>query len=348
MALVIRAPDVDHAVEPAPAELVVMVGDVRRKIGGLARGTNHHIVPFVAQRDGIEPERTASLGQMASLPQRRDRPIVVAGGGVLVLEQPALAEPVVEIHADGVQVIADQVDHLLPRDVADPADGRRLRQLQQVRSFGLHDFCRNVGDVISLIPVFRHLRLPAQSLLVTGPDRAVERLHLGTGVVDVVLPRNFVPGRLHGVRQGAAQHRPAGVPHVYRPRRIDADELDHHLTSGTRFRRAEPLPGGDDGFDLLLQPCVAELEVDETRWRRLQTGNLRTRLDAFRDQLGQVHRIRSCCPRQSQREVGGEIAVLRIVGPFDLDVRNGVHIDHPVAVGLLQGGSDDCSYGVFD
>ena len=49
LALVVGAPDVDHAIEVAHEELVIMVGDVGGGVGRPAVGADQHAVALVAQ-----------------------------------------------------------------------------------------------------------------------------------------------------------------------------------------------------------------------------------------------------------------------------------------------------------
>ena len=54
VAVVVRAPDIDHALEPAQV-LFAVVGDVRGEIGGLPVAAHHHAVLFVPEGRAFEP-----------------------------------------------------------------------------------------------------------------------------------------------------------------------------------------------------------------------------------------------------------------------------------------------------
>ncbi len=76
IAVVIGAPDIDHAVEAA-LQLVHVVGDVVREIGLLAVVAHQHPVFLVAIVGGTEPERSRpsrTHGRFSSDAQWRDRP----------------------------------------------------------------------------------------------------------------------------------------------------------------------------------------------------------------------------------------------------------------------------------
>src|SRR2546430_7275619 len=70
VAVMVGAPDVDHAVEAA-LELVEVVGDVGGEISVLAVLAPHHAVLLVAERAGSKPQRAALLEQM---PARLQQP----------------------------------------------------------------------------------------------------------------------------------------------------------------------------------------------------------------------------------------------------------------------------------
>ena len=101
------------------------------------------------------------------------------------------------------------------------------------------------------------------------------------------------------------------MSNMHRAGGVDTDELDHDLAAGANVGCAEGIAGDADGFDLLLQPRFAELEVDEARRRGGYAVDLRRALDALRDELGQLERVGAGGPGEAQRQVGGEVAVFR-------------------------------------
>ena len=231
---------------------------------------------------------------MAALAQPVHRPVVV-----LVLKQLAFAEPVVKVDTDSAQVLADYGYHLLPGQVAYAANRGRVVHFQVAISLGLNYVGRDVGDVVALIAIVRQLGLPTQGLLIPNPHRPVKCLHLRAGIVDVIFAGNVVSRRCQRVRQRAAQHGAAGVPHMHRPSRVDADKLDHHLAALANLCRAERVSSASHRLNLLLQPAIAEPEIDEPGRRRRHAGNLRPGFHPHGDSLGQLQRIGAGGPRQA-------------------------------------------------
>ena len=135
---------------------------------------------------------------------------------------------------------------------------------------------------------------------------------------------------------------------VYRAGGIDADELDHNLTAGADIRRAKGIAGGADGLNLLLQPGLAELEIDETRRRGSHALDFGGTLDSLRDELGQLERVGAGGTGEAQGQVGGEVAVLGVVGPLDLDVGHGIDADCAIPIRPFQGRGHRVGNGVSD
>ena len=69
VALMVGAPDVDHAVEAAHEELVVVVGDVRREVGGVAGRAHEDVVLVLAEGAAREPDGALFLRHVAPLAQ---------------------------------------------------------------------------------------------------------------------------------------------------------------------------------------------------------------------------------------------------------------------------------------
>ena len=267
---------------------------------------------------------------------------------ILVFKQRPFAEPVVKDDPDGCQVVADEVDHLGAGDVADAADGGLVGHPQVGVPVGGDDLAGDAGDVIALVAVFRHPGILPQGLLVARPDGAVEGFHLRAGVVDVVLPRDRVARRFQRVGQGAAQHSAAGMAHMDGAGRVDAHEFHHHPPAGAGGGVAESVAGGAHRFHLLLQPFLAEAEVDEPRRRGRYGGDFRAGVHPFRNLLGQPQRIGAGGAGQTQGQVGGEVPVFRVVGPFHLYVRHGGEADDAFPLGPFQRGLQGIGDGVFE
>ena len=107
LALVVGAPHVDDAVEPAHQELVAVVRDVAGEVrvvaalvGGLAQ---HALLAGIAERARVEPERAVLLPHEALLREQRDR----LADRLAVLDR-RLAEPLVVVDVDRLHLVLDE------------------------------------------------------------------------------------------------------------------------------------------------------------------------------------------------------------------------------------------------
>ncbi len=190
-ALVVGAEHVDHAVEAA-LQLVAEVGDVRSLVGGepaaLLRAEQHPVlVVAVLRRSHVDRSVGLVRGQ---LPEQL---------GQLALEL-ALARPAVEVDPEPLE--------------------RALDLLQHVRN-GVAVEQRELLDVRTAVTVLRRfLATPC------GLDGGSELLHLGAGVVVVVLPLDGVSGELAEPRHAVAVRAVPRRRHRDRPGRVRRHHLD--------------------------------------------------------------------------------------------------------------------------
>ena len=185
----VGAPNVDHAVVAAPPELVAVIGDVGCEVGGRAVAADNHVVLIGAKRGRREPLRAVAEDDVAALPQERHRLLVAP-----VRVQVAFAEPNVELHADAVEVGANDVQHPVERLLPQARRRFRLVHLQIARAAPLREFRAQLLEVRSLIAVLRQRRVFAQRLRVAGEHGAIEQFHLRARVVHVVLARHLESG----------------------------------------------------------------------------------------------------------------------------------------------------------
>ena len=78
VAVVVRAPDVEHPVV-APPELVEVVGDVRREVGELSRRAAQHAILVVAERRRAQPGRALGGVDVTVALEQCDRLVDTAG-----------------------------------------------------------------------------------------------------------------------------------------------------------------------------------------------------------------------------------------------------------------------------
>lgn len=93
MAMVIAAPDVDEQVEAA-VELILVVGDVRRKVGRVAVGADEHFVLFAAELGCLVPDSAVFFVSEAAVAQ-----VIDDSHDFAVLVQVAFEEPAVVMDA---------------------------------------------------------------------------------------------------------------------------------------------------------------------------------------------------------------------------------------------------------
>src|SRR5688500_8972917 len=100
-------------------------------------------------------------------------------------------------------------------------------------------------------------------------------IHLGAGIVVVVLALDLPASLGQHARQAVADGRVARMPNVQRPGWVGTDEFDLHPPPSAQWHRAVARAFADDRVDLLAQPVVAQGEVDEAWPGRLDTGQKR-------------------------------------------------------------------------
>ena len=182
VAVVVRAEHVDLLGE-APVLLAQVVRGVRGEVGGHAVLPDHHPVPVVAEVGRAQPHRAVGVEDVPLLAQ--------PGHGLLdraALVQGALAEPDVEVHVERGEHLLDlgQLGLVAERRGRRPAPRRRAASSRSGRCSST-TFARPV-DVLAGVAVLRD-RLAARP----RQHGRREVLHLGAGVVDVVLAGHLAP-----------------------------------------------------------------------------------------------------------------------------------------------------------
>ena len=209
--------------------------------------------------------------------------------------------------------------------------------LSESSAFAGQNFASQVCDVFADVAIGGHLGFLTLGLHIPGEIGPVESVHLGAGVIDVVLSGHTKARCVHDAGQSAAQDGAPGVTNVDRPGGIYADELNHHFLTVAHGHAAETHPGLPDRFHLLLNPTVPEVEVDEARRGYHHSFHLFPRLNPVGELLGQFQRVDTGGAGQSQGKIGSKVTVLRVAGALHHDVRHGIQLNQSVGSGLLQG-----------
>ena len=232
---------------------------------------------------------------------------------------------------------AAQVEVLL---VAQVGDGEAADRLEVVRVARGHDRLhvrragrfareiglRDVGDVGAPIAVGGEVR-------VVRPDRTRARLHrqgqvadLRAGVVVVELARHAPAGGLEQRAERIAERGLPAVADVQRPGWVGRDELDQHLARAAGVRRppAEGRPFREHPRHHRPSRLRRQAKIDESgpgHLGRLEQATAIGREQGVADRLGEIARLASRHARELQRDVRREIAVLGLLRPVELDLR---------------------------
>ena len=243
--MVVGAPHVDEPVVAALA-LLLVVGDVRREVGVVARRALEHAVLVVAEVRRAQPQRALAAIDAPLLLEHVEG--VVHGIG-LALMQRTLRRPEVECHPEALERLADVGEHL-----GDAA----LRELVEVHVPRLGDLLCELGDVRAAVAVLGDL-LAARP----RPDGLGELAHLRAVVVGVELARDLVALKGEQPRERVAVRRVARVADVHGPGRVRGDELDIDALAHRRAAPAPAVAGVQDRAQRAAEPLVAQPQVQE-------------------------------------------------------------------------------------
>ena len=252
--MVVRTEHIQQHVRAALA-LAVMIGDVGREIGAAPIRPDHHAVLLVAVFLRRKPQcAVASVGDVLQ--------IFETGIDRSARDQFALGLPVVEPHAELLEVVANVFQYPIARQAADvceqfvaqrPARGINQRvhesvdtltivligirpghpapgRLGRFRQFVAHAPCQ-IKNVFPPVCAFREPRACVFPLHHPQPHRKPQHRQLPPGIVDVVLAPDLVPGSFQQAGQAVADGRVPPVPHVQGAGGIGGHEFHQHLAA---------------------------------------------------------------------------------------------------------------------
>jgi len=229
--------------------------------------------------------------------------------------------------ASGISV--DDALALVRVEVDPEALEARLDALEHSR----HRVARRLGephDVVPAVPVLGWFFTPARRL-----DRLPELVHLAAGVVVVVLALDRVARK----REEPCYAVAVGTV----PGRCDRDRAcwvrRHHLDLNTLACGGRITPEAvavlEDAGERFSEPCVLQLEIDESRTGNGSSGHVVERASSVRE----LRRDLAGRPAESagelQRNVGRIVAMRRIPRSLEVDGSSGRVADRPCE--LLDG-----------
>ena len=192
------------------------------------------------------------------------------------------------------------------------------RDLGEAVLVGVAHVAAHVDDVVALVGVGREGDLDAEEGEVAQPGRQRQDVHLAAGVVHVVFAADLEAGEGEHVRERGAVGRAAAVADVQRAGGVGGDELHLHLDA-LGGATAEVRPLGQHLAHHRGLGVGGEREVDEAGARDLGPGDQLGRRQLGQQQAGEFARVALERLGELQREVGGEVAVARLLGALQQD-----------------------------
>jgi len=331
VAVMVGPPDIDDRVE-APVELVLVIGDVRREIGGRPRVPDDDTVLLVAEGRRAEPERAAFPVHMALFPQMLEEL-----HDAVVLVQPPLAEVVVEEDAEGRQIVLD------PLHDGAGGVGREKRQdlflgpVPVPISVPREDLPRQLGNVVPLVVIRREFDRLAERLAVAKVNRASEGPHLVAHVVDVVFLDDAVAAHPQDVGDDVARDGPPCMPDVKRARGVGAHELDLDLPALSCGEGAVAFLQALDLQELAAPAFLPDEEVDEAGARDFDPAQQFPVVLQFRDdRLGDRAGVLAGLGGDHHGHVRGVVPVRLVARHFQLDEGKALHLEESLGEALCR------------
>ena len=276
IAAMVGAPHVDQGAKAA-VEFRFVIGDVGGEIRVAAVGFQQRPIDIVAEGGGAEQGLLPVLPVVGKLAFRRRQPALIDEprrpqridrGGHLVgfaLDQGSLGEEHLVLDLERRQVPADLAQHRLDRPGANEGQPFRLAALEQ----GAAVFRRERGtdgfEIMARIEALRNRPdVFAERLAVAQIGRARQRVHLGSGVVDVELARHPISGEFQQRAECVAEHRAPTMADMHRTGGIGGDIFDIDLFARAEVAAAVILAACQDGAQLLDPGLLGQRHVDKT------------------------------------------------------------------------------------
>jgi len=209
---------------------------------------------------------------------------------------------------------------------------------------GVAHLAAHVDHVVALVGVGREGNLDAEEGEVAQPGRQRQDVHLAASVVHVVLAADLVAGEGEHVRERGAIGGAATVADVERAGGVGGDELHLHLDALACPAAEIRAPGQHLAHHRGLG-VGGEREVDEAGAGDLGPGDQLRGRQLGEQQAGELARVALERLGELQREVGGEVAVARLLRALQQDGGGGEIRRDALQRGLEQVGQQDFGIG---
>jgi hypothetical protein len=305
VAVVVRTEQVDAVVRTRT--LVAHVRAVGGEVGGASVGADEHAVLVVAERGGDEEQCPVTLVGVAGGGELRDRRLDRTLG-----VEPALARPHVEAHAEAGELALDALAHACDASRTDRVGDVVDLAVEQPVAVLRAQLGGEAGHVVAVVVV-----LTERQATVDAHDGRAEAADLLTDVVEVVLARDPVAGRLEQRRDRVAGRGPASRTEVQRTGRVRRHELDVDVLGAPDGPTTVGGTLGEDAVDERRVRDVGQAEVHEPRPGDLDGVDLGQRGELGGERVGELAWRTTRCLRDAQRDRGRPVPVVGVLGALE-------------------------------
>ena len=277
IAMMIRTEEIHEPVE-APGELVVMVGDVRKKIGVAAIGFDQYAVFVIAIFLCVEEESSFAFIAIR-LQFFQDIFDCSTFTNRLFGSVDVLIDP------EGMKILLDEFQKEATAIFLEEIDMFPSVFHVSIADLVLETLC-DADDFLAVVTILRNRGVDAEKLEIAGDEGLAEMIDLVAGIVDVVFPGDVIARLLQDAADAVSQGSPSGMTEMERARRIGGDIFYVDRRPLSERDIAEVLLLVENLLDDLPEFIGLEEEVDKTGLDRLAFLKA-VEPDPVRDLLGQ-------------------------------------------------------------
>ena len=214
IAMMIRTEEIHEPVE-APGELVVMVGDVRKKIGVAAIGFDQYAVFVIAIFLCVEEESSFAFIAIR-LQFFQDIFDCSTFTNRLFGSVDVLIDP------EGMKILLDEFQKEATAIFLEEIDMFPSVFHVSIADLILEALC-DANDFLAVVTILRNRGVDAEKLEIAGDEGLAEMIDLVAGIVDVVFPGDVIARLLQDAADAVSQGSPSGMTEMERARRIGGD-----------------------------------------------------------------------------------------------------------------------------